>query len=145
MKPINLLLLLPHSRRVLLELRMPDPIDGYRTVRKDRIPYPRRKCRDLGVVVHPQVVVGIRDPLPIYFRRIGNVTEHVGTVRGPDKAYWLGSWEMKKLWIQKTALDHTVFQMVDVAPPNEAILRQTDERQNLRISRNRLKGGGQLL
>ena len=81
MKPINLFILLPDSGRVLLEL-MPDSINGYRIVRKDRITYPRRKYSDLGVaVLHPQIVVGIRDLLPIYFGRTGSVTENVGTVR----------------------------------------------------------------
>ena len=106
---------------------MPNSINGYRIVRKDRITYPGGKRSDLGVAVHPQVVVRIRDLLPIYFGRIGSVTENVGTVRCTDKAYWLDSLEMKKLWIQKTTLDHTILKMVEVAPPNEAVNRQTDE------------------
>ena len=41
---------------------------------------------DLGVAVHhPQIVVGIRDLLPIDFGSTSNITENIGTVRRTDQ------------------------------------------------------------
>jgi hypothetical protein len=59
---------------------MPNSINGYRIVGEDHVTYLENRRNDFRIAMNPQVVVRIRDLLPIDGRRVENIAINVWTI-----------------------------------------------------------------